>query len=339
MRNDVIELLRDRNPVPIEPPAIPIERVLAQLDKTARLAAEDPHKPPMRALRRERSAPGRAHKLAAGLPVALSIIVALSVAAVLLIATGHQHATSSSGKVAASSPHLPPLAQQLAVFRRPQTAKDRSLPAVLRKAERLAGLNGPLARSMLDNVIPSLTRYIETLPGDREVFLAVYSGPRHQPPGRPGRTALDGITLLGLVIVQPDGKWTDGQPVLGGYGGANLGALQLEASSGPSGCDLDTYSNIVPNNVTQIRWQYPRQDAYGYVYKAPLTVTVPVHSNVAVATVPERASCDRPSVVTVYGADGHVLSRRGSAANLDRISRPIRHGNPFAGRQSLQHRP
>jgi hypothetical protein len=42
--------------------------------------------------------------------------------------------------------------------------------------------------------------------------------------------------------------------------------------------------------------------------------------------------------VTLYGHDGQVLSHTGNTSNLNRITRPINHGNPFAYK-SLFHRP
>ena len=63
-------------------------------------------------------------------------------------------------------------ASQFAMFARPQTAKDRSLPAVARRAIRLGGL-GPGFQDVLNGVIPSLTRYTQTLPDGREVFVTV----------------------------------------------------------------------------------------------------------------------------------------------------------------------
>ena len=84
----------------------------------------------------------------------------------------------------------------------------------------------------------------------------------------------------------------------------------------------------MPDGIARIRWQFPRQDGYGYVYKGPLTVNVPVRQNVAIATIDGRASCDMPSVVTLYNARGQIISKLGNTADLDRIARPIRPGAP-----------
>jgi hypothetical protein len=101
---------------------------------------------------------------------------------------------------------------------------------------------------------------------------------------------------------------------------------------------LDTYWVVVPNQVARIRWQFARQDPSGYVFSAPLSVSLTVHGNIAVTTIPQRASCDRPAAVTLYGRNDEVLSQTGSTTNLNRITRPVNHGNPFAYKRLFFHR-
>jgi hypothetical protein len=226
---------------------------------------------------------------------------------------------------------------QFAVFARPQEAKDRSLPAVARRAVRLGGL-GPGFHDVLNGVIPSLTRFTQTLPDGREVFLTVYNPATRLP--RRARRHLPPHTILivGPVIVQPDGRWTNGQPLDTSSGGDTARDAYIIARTGHQACSLDTYSVIVPNQVARIRWRFGRQDPLGYVFKAPLTVNLTPRGNVAVTTIPQRTSCDRPAAVTLYERDGQVLSHTGNTSNLNRITRPINHGNPFAYK-SLLHRP
>jgi hypothetical protein len=117
-----------------------------------------------------------------------------------------------------------------------------------------------------------------------------------------------------------------------------MSGAYITARTGNQARGLDTYSVIVPNQVARIRWQFGRQDRLGYVFNAPLTVNMTVHGNIAVATIPQRASCDRPAAVTLYGRNGQVLSHTGSTSTLNRITRPVNHGNPFSY-QSLFHQP
>ena len=191
------------------------------------------------------------------------------------------------------------------------------------------------SQSILHGAIPSLTRYTQTLPDGREVFLAVYHPSEFLPGGAPkGSTSASpkagtNLSVSGSSSSSPTANGPTVSPswIRGSYAAKYA---YIEARAGRQGCGVSTYWNIVPNQVAQIRWQFPRQDAYGYVYKAPLTVNIPVHENTAVATIPTRASCDRPSVVTLYGQNGKILSHTGSAT-VNRITRPIRHGNPLAG--------
>jgi hypothetical protein len=178
---------------------------------------------------------------------------------------------------------------------------------------------------MVQQTIPSLTRYTQTLPDGQEVFLIVFPG--IPGPGRTIRPASRNLANIGLVLVPPHTDLTDGEGLSEGGGGATAGSLYFFARRGPNGCDGHTLHNIVLDGIARIRWQFPRQDQYGYVYKAPLTVNVPVRQNVAIATINGRASCDKPSVVTLYNARGRIISKLGNAAGLG-ITRPIRPGPP-----------
>jgi len=280
-----------------------------------------------------------------GVVTAVAVIVTLGIGVGAVALLGHRHTPASSlvtRPTTNTSNALQSIekfaASQFAVFARPQTAKDRSLPALVRRAVRLGGL-GPGSQSLLNGVIPSLTRYTQTLPDGREVFMTVHNNTtilpshtdlRHLPP--------NAILVVGPVIVQPDGKWTNGQPLDNPSGGLTARDAYITARTGRQACAVDTYSVIVPNQVARIRWQFGRQDPLGYIFNAPLTVNMTVHGNVAVATIPQRASCDRPDAVTLYDRTGRVLSQTGSTSNLNQITRPVNPGNPFAYRR-LSRRP
>jgi hypothetical protein len=227
---------------------------------------------------------------------------------VLLLSLHTHHSGSSTGST--GDQHIPAavrkLETKLAVLRRPQTAKDRSLGALIARTTR----PGSLVARDLSRVIPSLTRYTQTLPDGREVFLVVYGG-IPGPSGRIRRTPR--IAIIGLVLVQPADKRTGGGPVSGGSGGATPGSLYFEARHGPSGCDVDTLHNIVPDGIARIRWQFPGEDQSGKAPEAPLTVDVPVRQNVAIATVNGLGSCPTPSVVTLYNASGQIISQIGGS--------------------------
>jgi hypothetical protein len=273
----------------------------------------------------------------------VAVIVAVGIGAGAIALLGHHKATGAptspqpQGTTTAVTSIQRFAASQFAVFARTQTPKDRSLPMLLDRAFRLGGL-GSGFREVLQGVIPSLTRYTQTLPDGREVFLTV-SKPNTRLPRRAGRhLPPDGVLVVGFVTVQPDGKWTDGQPVTNPSGGETASSAYLTARTGRQGCGLDTYLVIVPNQVARIRWQFARQDPLGYVFNAPLSVNMTVHGNVAATTIPQRASCDQPAAVTLYGHNGQVLSQTGSTNNLNRITRPVNHGDPFAYKRLFFHR-
>ncbi len=230
-------------------------------------------------------------------------LLALGIAGVLLISLRSHH--SAPPRPPAASQQVPAavrkLETKLAVLRRPQTAKDRSLGALIARVLR----PGSLVARDLSSVIPSLTRYTQTLPDGREVFLVVYRG-NPGPTGRIRRTSR--IAIIGLVVVQPDGKRTDGVgPVSGGAGGATPGSLYFEARHGPNGCDGNTLHNIVPDGIARIRWEFPGEDQSGNVSNAPLIVNVPVRQNVAIATIKGLVSCAKPTSITLYNASGQVI--------------------------------
>jgi hypothetical protein len=237
-------------------------------------------------------------------------VLALAIAGVLLISLHTHHSAPSRRSVGAERilPGVRKLETKLAVLRRPQTAKDRSLGALI---ARITGRGSLVARD-LSGVIPSLTRFTQTLPDGREVFLVVYRGILG-PGGRISQTP-PGLAIIGLVIVQPNAERTDGGPVSGGAGGATPGSLYFLARHGPNGCDGTTLHNIVPDGIARIRWQFPSEDENGNVYKAPLTVNVSVRQNVAIATINGRAPCDRPTGVTLYNARGQIISKIGGTA-------------------------
>ncbi|MGH8301090.1 MAG: hypothetical protein ACRET5_06440 [Steroidobacteraceae bacterium] len=319
-----------------------LPQVRRQLDSAAQRHATRPGQ--ARTARVKRQLLPRRFPTLAGVIPAVAVIVALGIGAGAIALLSHRH-TPATPPVSRPATHASKAvkrietlaASQFAVFARPQTAKDRSLPALARRAIRLGGL-GTGFQSALNGVIPSLTRYTQTLPDGREVFLTVYNPQDAVPPGARHHPLPATTLIVGPVIVQPDGKWTNGQPLSNPRGGESARAAFIIARTGNGACGLDTYTVIAPNQVARIRWQFGRQDRAGYVFNAPLTVNMTAHGNIAVATIPQRTSCDRPAAVTLYGHDGQVLSHTGNTSNLNRITRSVNHGNPFAYKR-LFHRP
>jgi hypothetical protein len=323
--DDLIDALRASFSV-LQPPDDLLARLRSNADaaepalRRRRWRRRGSHQPRLR--RSERSA--GAFILAAGSVLAIAIAAVF----VLSVNTGTRPTPQPPATRANVPAALEQLVSRLGVFRRAQTAKDRTLPAVLRRAVRLAHLGAGFG-SILQGSSSALDRYIATLRDGREVFLAVYPRGRHAVPVPPGQTNPFAFASLSLITIQPDGKWTDGQPITDSGGSLTLGPRLVEATLGP-GCFLGIDSRVIPDGIARVRWQFPRQDQQGYAFSAPLTVNVPVRDNVAIAYIPQRGACDQPTVITAYGPDGHVLARRGNPVTLNRVMRPIKPGNPLA---------
>lgn len=237
-------------------------------------------------------------------PVLASVVVVIAVIATVLAVGGRNRSATLSQP--ATVPAVGQNTSDLGVLRRAQTARDRTLPAVVRRAARLGGLNLRTVESFLRGAVATSLRYAQTLPDGREVFLTRVRGPHvHQP-------------LLGLWIIAPDGSRRHGQPILHAtFGLPDNRIARIQARSGPS-CSVDMYRtgvpngatvwSIVPNGVARVRWQFPREDDQGHLHSA-FTLDVPVHGNTAVATIPELAVCEQASVITLYGGDGRIIAR------------------------------
>ena len=311
MTDDLMEQLASRNPVPDDLPALPLDSILARV---GRLPASVPRDRPHRRVK---------PRSMSGVAVAcLSVLVVAGVSVVLLSADHRSNQRSAQGPTQAGP------VVDLRVFERPQTARDRTLFSVARQAARRAHDGARFADDWLDGVIPSQTRYVRTISGGREVFLAVLTnGSARQlvqnPNARPARTR-DGEVALKLIIVQPDGRATTAQGPIrqpidgGGLGYVNNRIAGIEARAG-GGCSGVTVWSLMPNGISRVRWQFPRQDRYGNTYPTPLSVTVPAQDNLAIATIHGRASCDKPTVTTLYDANGHVVDRYGNPAPLRRV--------------------
>ena len=317
MTDDLLEQLAAGDPVPEDLPALPLHEVLSRIDRAPT---------PERVRERWREPKRRSIALFALAGLSAAIVVAV----VIVILSANHHRTEST-----TAPGATQGVVNLDVFERAQTPKDRTLFSVTRQVARRDHLAVNFANVWLGGVIPSQTRYVRTISDGREVFLAALingmaRGLVHNPNTRPARRP-DGEVALKLLIVQPDGKpaaaGTGGQPIEGGgLGEVNNRIAGIEARSG-GGCAGTTIWSIMPNGITRVRWQFPRQDRYGNTYPTPLSVTVPASDNIAVATIHGRANCDQPTVTTLYNATGHVVHRYGNPATLRRTVTPsqVRH--------------
>lgn len=293
---DLDQLIRDADPARTLHVEVPDPRQITRSDRR-------PRRPPA------------TPRLAA----AASVLVVLAVVATVIAFGGHGgvSVTSAAGPLKLSG-------SRLAIFARSQTARDRTLLEVERRALRLEGTPRHLIRqslqSDLSGIDRSSIRYAQTLPDGREVFVAhghVTKALAHDDPKLLHRPT------LATWIIAPNGSWRHGDPIDGSWGAAprNLARwAQLEALHG-GGCAVDqkrgtltghslTVYSVEPNNVARVRWQFAHGSG------KTVTVEVPVHGNTAVATVPGLSGCTNISAVTLYDSDGQIIAHRGPNSNI-----------------------
>ncbi len=312
-----------------------IDQFLDELESELRLAAR----------RRARLAVARAPRPPAGTFAGVCGVAACVLVALVLLqagVTGHARGGSSSGS-SASSAVVPAgaraLADELGVFRRPQTATDR-IDAPIPHLFVLESVTHPPAPGPQNlTIVPSLTRMVARLPGGRRVYLAigrvagidsavfsVAGGFKdHLRPPIPKRAS----SKLKAPAPHYDVVWLEvpfarsrlvplerGQPMLASPALTASALLKHgQTASPPEGIPDDpmtiagqiqgpkTWLAIVPDDVVRARWtiQYPGR-------RHRVTVTLPVSNNVALLHVP-NGQMDEVWSLTWLSADGRVLNR------------------------------
>jgi hypothetical protein len=103
----------------------------------------------------------------------------------------------------------------------------------------------------------------------------------------------------------------DGQPAGGAccIDAAHIQTIGRGALTGEIPRGAMTIAFVLPDGVARVRLLFGRQvRPGGHVYRAPLTLDLPVHGNVAAATTTARGVDGlEPLHVTWYAADGHVV--------------------------------
>lgn len=306
------EELRRANPVrsPLTPPALDL--VLARVQ-------EDP------AGTRSGSRGGRAVRHLGRLGTAAALGVCLGVVAVVLVLAlaVHSHAGRPSRTAAAPVPRVArALVDELGILRHPQTAADRTVGGA-RIFDRAAFWHRV-------RVLGQLT-HLAVLPGGVKLYLFVTvpraGGARH------ARLTTIAAYPYGGSIREGDGPT----------------AAALRIPSGPiPGAELrgetrETYYEVVPDGVTRVRWQFPRQafapspGIASQTFAKPLTVSVPVHDNIAAARLPKRGFS--PAVTTWFDAAGAVIARHGNPHLLDRVLPTPKAAPPTALSRRAQRNP
>lgn len=267
---DAMNRLAHANPLPDGLPAPPLEPVLWRLDEEtpSAHAGATPHATGPEAMPHAPSQRGRRALRSVVPATAVLVTVAVFVAAAVLL--GYRPA--GSPPAASPAPRPQSLLSQFAILRRPQTARDRQLPGLLKNM-----LSEPPQRH---DLLASLTHVVGQLPsrGQGQVLVLVIA---HGPdPAHPRD-----IWLL-TATSSPDGGG-------GGVAGGSYAPGQLFPQIGQGYA-----SELVPDAVSRVKWVSPGR-----------TVYPTIRDNVAIApvSVPRGLGPGLKSV-TWYGANGHELA-------------------------------
>ncbi len=230
---------------------------------------------------------------AGAVSTALSATVAIAVIAGALLVAGHR--SPSAGSVVPGTARS--LVSELAIFRRPQTAADRSQRHYLA---------GPRPFSQLRRMVVGA--------GGVKLFLDII------PRATPGSSQGD---VLAQYVEFPGGG--------GGGGQGDVTAQTLHRPSSPQsitdlrnlrrfpGIQTRFYYEVVPDGVARVRWSFGRRDSnYNspLYYPRSLTVTVAVHDNVASMLLTDRGQA---SAEAWYTQDGLKFASTGNTDKLNQV--------------------
>lgn len=269
------------------------------------------------ARRRTAGRPGVRRGKFGGLGPAAAVALTLLIGAGALILLGaHKRAPSTTTPSTTAVPGREQLIDIISVLRRPQTKADREAPILSR-----ALMGGILARGTPD--VP-LVRYATTTPWGEKLYFVPMKPPTakplaqlHLPAGVISRLRTRGETL-GVFSARGGGGGGTAADIEAGYGWQTEGAGRSFAG----GSTETRIILVVPDGVAKVAFVLPRQSSPGQpgapIYRHALTVTVPVHDNVAAVQV-DRQCCQGRAPMIWYAADGHVVRRVGNPAAANRV--------------------
>jgi hypothetical protein len=267
-------------------------------------------------------------RVATVVPVLVSVVLVVGIAAVALTAFRHgrppRAAVASSS--AAGSGSRRELIETIGVLRRPQKAADLG-PAIRAAIERAfpPTNQGPLPS--LGHPDLSLVRYATTTGWGQRLYLVPVKP--HRTVGRaavshsgaPPPRVTENVPET-LALVSPQGWIINAQTaadIKAGTDGVFESAGQRVLGGGTSAA---RFIYVVPDGVATVAFVLPRDALPGVpfepVYASTLTVRVPVHDNIAAVQVDRQFDRSGPPMIW-YAADGRVIKRIGNFATLDRV--------------------
>jgi hypothetical protein len=255
-------------------------------------------------------------------PVALGVAVTVAIAVVALTQIRHRAASHHHAPATTQTRERQALLDVLAVLRRPQTSADLDSKLLTRSLEGGFGpFQGPPDRVLI--------RRATTTPWGSPVFLVPVGpgsvaraeaalGRRHLPPA-----LVRNITLPTERLAEIDSSGSGGGSTAADIEAGHALSTQGAGRSFAGGSTRTRIILIVPDGVARVAFIFPRQadrnDPGAPIYRHALTVTAPVHANVAAVQVP-RECCGSDLPMIWYAPDGHVVKRFGSLAAVNRVA-------------------
>jgi hypothetical protein len=259
-----------------------------------------------------------------GFPAAVLVAVTVAVAAGALILLGGH----TRPPVTAAVPGRQQLIDILGVLRRPQTKADLALP-ILRDLSR-----GPIAARRGTPDLP-LVRFATTTPWGEKLYFVPTKPPTAQQLARFARQHPAFAPFIARRLAR--GETLGVLSSRGGSGGGNAAAIEAGYSlqtdgAGRSFAGGSTQTRlilVVPDGVAKVVFVLGRQLAGGTpgapIYAHSLSVSVPVHDNLAAVQV-NRECCNGQIPMLWYGAHGQIIKRIGDFMNLNRVIPPPKPG-------------
>jgi len=255
-----------------------------------------------------------------GLLVPIGVAAAVALVALLALGGHTRPSPAHPSAAAASGRAVHNLDTILAVLRRPQTALDRKILSQ-------SGLDRSGGAPFLGggHVIAASARLATIAPWGSRVLLVVATAPA--PGSQQGWTydARLGRRLGGGLIV-----WVNH----GGGCCSDAAAIESTGSWSSSGAGRSfaggstatRFYVVVPDGVARVAFVAPPASiqAGGPTYRHALTVTAPVHGNVAVAEL--HREFDGGPLMIWYAADGRVIKRVGNFAAAAHAAKPPQPG-------------
>ncbi len=242
--------------------------------------------------------------VAAAAAVLATLVVCVAVALPLLQARSRPGAADHSRSAPAAPAGARGLVSELAILRRPQTARDRTFPA-----DTVRIFNSLPQRK---RIVPSLTRLaasVRTGSGEARVYVIVLEStvPGSYLPGLEyeawaitirgaGANATAGLTAQELSQQAP------GVPAVGLAVSENRVIQGVDVVASENGVN----QSLVPDGVARVRWVFNGRSPDGKQLRPPVTIYPTVHDNIALAPLVH----DQGTLATAnwYDANGRAIA-------------------------------